>query len=140
MGRHELSDKQWSLISDLFPENIRKEGRPWEAHRRIFNGISWILHTGAPWRDAPQRYGPWQTLHSRFTRWRRDGTLDRVVARLQKHLDELDEIDWKLFSVDGSSIRASRAAAGAKKKALSKVSRKTTRSVGPEVGGARRSI
>lgn len=115
MERHELGDEQWALIEDLFPKNGKKAGRPWSEHRRILNGMFWILGTGAPWRDLPKRYGPWQTVHRRFSRYRRDGTFDRILERLQVKLDENGKIDWDLFCIDGSSVRAHRAAAGAKK-------------------------
>ncbi len=81
MERHELGDEQWALIEDLFPKNGKKAGRPWSEHRRILNGMFWILGTGAPWRDLPRRYGPWQTVHRRFSRYRRDGTFDRILER-----------------------------------------------------------
>jgi len=139
MGRYELSDDQWDLLAHFFPENKPVKGRPWVDHRRVFNGISWILHAGAPWRDLPSRYGPWQTVYDRFNRWRKDGTLDRALAYLQEHLDSAGAINWDLFCVDGSSIRAARAAAGAPKKTLRRTSRRTTRSVGRGVAGARRS-
>jgi transposase len=115
MRRHELSDEQWALIEDMFPENGEGPGRPWKDHRTVINAIFWTLRTGASWRDLPERFGPWETVYSRFRRYRRDGTFDRIVERLQMKLDENGDIDWELFCVDGSSVRASRAAAGAEK-------------------------
>lgn len=112
MRRHELSDEQWELIKDLFPSNGHLGGQ-WKDHRMMINAMFWRLRTGAPWRDLPERYGPWQSVYDRFNRWRKDG----IIERLQVHLDEEGKIDWDLFSsVDGTSIRASRAAAGAAKK------------------------
>ena len=127
MDRHTLTIEQWAVIADLFPENSRSAGRPWKDHRRMINGMFWILRTGAPWRDLPKRFGPWKTVYDRFNRYRRDGTLDRIVERLQMKLDQAGRIDWELFCVDGSSVRAHRAAAGAKKGGR-RMSRKTTRS------------
>ena len=115
MRRHELTDEQWALIEDLFPKNGRGPGRPWRDHREMVNAMLWILSTGAPWRDLPERFGPWQTVYDRFNMYRKDGTFDRILERLQMKLDENGLIDWELFCVDGSSVRAHRAAAGAKK-------------------------
>jgi transposase len=72
------------------------------------------LHTGAPWRDLPRdTYGPWQTVYERFNRWSKDGTWGRLLEALHVRLDADGKIDWGLFCIDGSSVRASRAAAGA---------------------------
>lgn len=115
MRRHELSDKEWELVNDLLPVPKKRGRRPAEA-RKVLNGMIWILRTGAPWRDLPERYGPWRTVYDRFNLWSRDGTFDRVVSRLQAQLDAQKRIDWELFCIDGSVVRASRAAAGARKK------------------------
>jgi transposase len=60
MQRHELSDQQWGLLAPSFPPRPRKRGGQWRDDRTILNGIFWRLNTGAPWRDLPRRYGPWQ--------------------------------------------------------------------------------
>lgn len=91
-------------------------GRPNEAHRRILNGILWVLRTGAPWRDLPERYGPWQTVYSRLRRWQAAGIWDRVLAELQEDAAHDDQIDGSITMIDSSSIRAHQHAAGARKK------------------------
>ena len=118
MRRYELSDPQWARIAPLFASRKRsgKAGRPPCDQRRVVNGILWILRTGAPWRDLPERYGPWETVFSRFNRWRRDGTWTRIATTLLDELDDKGLIDHDLWCIDGTVIRASRAAAGAGKK------------------------
>ena len=118
MHRYELSDPQWARIEPLLPHPTHhgKAGHPFNDHRPIVNGILWILHTGAPWRDLPERYGPWQTVFYRFNRWRRDGTWTRIVTSLLDELDDKGQIDHDLWCIDGTVIRASRAAAGAGKR------------------------
>ena len=69
--RHELPDAEWARLEPLLPP--RKPGAPRKDDRRILNGILWKLATGAPWRDLPERYGPWQTVYTRFWRWSRGG-------------------------------------------------------------------
>lgn len=121
MKRHEISNEDWSLIEDLFPDKgPGTPGRPRRPARELLNGILWVLRTGAPWRDLPERYGPWQSVYHRFNSWRKDGTFDRVLEALQVRLDAEGKIDWDLWCVDGSSVRASRAAAGAGKKGAPK--------------------
>jgi transposase len=118
MRRYELSDQQWARIAPLLPHATPhgKPGRPGHDQRPIVNGILWILPTGAPWRDLPERYGPWKTVFHRFNAWRQDGTWVRIVTSLLDELDDKGLIDHDLWCIDGSVIRASRAAAGAKKK------------------------
>ena len=122
MRRYELSEQQWTRIAPLLPHRTHhgKPGHPFHDHRPIADGILWILHTGAPWRDLPERYGPWETVYYRFNRRRRDGTWTRIVTALLDELDGDGRIDPDLWCIDGSVIRASRAAAGAKKPRVAK--------------------
>ncbi len=115
MRRHEVSDRQWEVLKDLLPAR-KKRGRKPSDGRMVLNGLLWIMATGAPWRDLPERFGPWNTVYDRFNLWSKDGTLDRIAAALQVRLDSQGRIDWNLFCIDGSVVRASRAAAGARKK------------------------
>jgi transposase len=114
MARYELEDTEWDLIKNLFPRQCR--GGRWNDHRTTLNGMIWILRSGAPWRDMPERYGKWKSVNDRFNRYRRDGTFDRILKALQIRLDKQGKIDWDLWLVDGSNVRASRVAAGARKK------------------------
>jgi transposase len=116
MKRHELTDPQWEFLAPFFPPRPRKRGGQWKDDRTILNGIFWRLNTGAPWRDLPERYGKWKTVHDRFSKLRKSGLLDRILEALQLRLDARGLIDFDLWCVDGSSIRASRAAAGAPSK------------------------
>ena len=51
-------------------------------------GIVWILHTATQWREMPARYGKWQSVYDRFNRWRKEGTNEKILGRLQYRLDE----------------------------------------------------
>jgi transposase len=114
VARYELSDGKWNLIKGLFPKQGR--GGKWNDHRSTLNGMLWILRSGAPWRDLPERYGKWKSVYHRFNRWRGDGTFDRILKALRIRLGKQGKIDWDLWLVDGSNVRASRVAAGARKK------------------------
>jgi transposase len=112
--RHELSDAEWERLAPLLPPEQPKVGRPNKAHRSVVNGILWKLRTGAPWRDLPERYGPWATVHTRFRRWRLAGVWDRVLAAVQREADAAGKLDWSVHYLDGTVIRAHQHAAGAK--------------------------
>ena len=136
MRRHELTDEQWALVEPHVPRSRARTGRPASDPRRMLNGIFWVLHTGAPWRDLPERFGPWQTVYDHFRRWRTSGVFARIVEALQLKLDRAGYIDWDLWCVDGAHVRATRAAAGADKKVSSgtRTSRATTRWAAGEAG------
>lgn len=123
--RYELSDEAFALVADLLPRNGRRGGQ-WHDHRTALNGMFWILHSGAQWRELPERYGPWQTVYWRYNRWRRDGTIDRMLERLQLRLDAEGRIDVDLWCIDATQIRASRAAAGARRTAEKKRPRRAS--------------
>ena len=123
--RHELTDAAWAQIAPLLPPDPRR-GQAWRDHRTVLNGILWKLSTGVPWRDLPERYGPWQTCHYRLLRWQRDGTWARLLGLAQQHSDAVGAIDWEV-SVDSPIIRAHQHAAGASKGPPEKGGRAATR-------------
>ena len=103
LRRYELTDYEWEQIKDLLPpENTGKRGRPSKNNRIMLNGIIWIARSGAPWRDLPERYGPWESVYSRFRKWIDDGILS-----IDAELEEL--------YIDSSIIQAHQHSAGAKK-------------------------
>lgn len=113
--RHELSDTQWDQIQYLFPANGQRGGQ-WKDHRLMLHGILWILATSAAWRDLPERFGPWGTVYDRFRKWTRNGLWSKILQHLQVQRQANGQIDWHLFFIDGSVVRAHKAAAGARKK------------------------
>src|SRR4051812_42539497 len=117
MYRFDLTDAEWERIASFSPDRCHhgKAGHPWKDHRTLVNGILGHLHTGAPWPDTPERYGPWQTAYDRFNRWRKDGTWAKILDALLLQLDKAGLIDRDLWCVDATSNRAHTAAAGAKK-------------------------
>jgi transposase len=116
MGRGDLADQQWQQLQPLLPPQKPTTGRPSKDHRTIINGILWVLRTGAPWRDLPERYGPWPTVASRFYRWRQAGLWDRLLASVQQQSNIRGKVNWELHYVDGTMVRAHQHAAGARGK------------------------
>ena len=129
MKRHEVSEEEWAILDPLIPKSKAKTGRPPRDRREMLNGILWILSTGAPWRDVPERFGPWQSVYEYFTNWRANGVFDCILDALHVRLDQNGRIDWDLWCLDSSSVRATRAAAGASKKVWQRIprSQRTTR-------------
>lgn len=111
--RHDLTEAEWRRLAPLLPPPARRGRRP-RDRRPVLNGILWILATGASWRDLPTRYPPWPTCYAYFARWQRDGTWDRLHHALQRTLrSEYHAIDFDLFCIDSTIVRAHKAAAGA---------------------------
>ena len=136
--RHELSDAEWQIVEPLLPGKPER-GRIRRNDRQVINGMFYVLRTGCPWRDVPRKYGPWKTVFNRFNRWRAAGVIDAIAEALLKELDARGEIDWDLWCVDGSNVRAARCAANGRKKGARVTSLETMRSVARAVGSARSS-
>jgi transposase len=116
VGRHDLTNHQWRALEPLLPARA-KRGRGYRDHRTVLNGILWKLRTGAPWRDVPERYGPYRTLHDRLARWAADGTWRRVLRQLQALADAHGGPDWEGCALDSTHVKAHRAASGARRAA-----------------------
>ena len=113
LRRYELNDDEWNRIVNLLPpENTGKRGRPRKCNRTILNGMVWIARSGAPWRDLPERYGPWETVYSRFRKWIEDGILDNIFRILSL------DAEFEELSMDASIVQAHQHSAGAKKGAF----------------------
>jgi transposase len=97
MKRYDFSDPQWALLAPFFPRRPRQRGGQWRDDRTLRNGIFGRLNTAAPWRDLPQRFGPWQAVSHRFKQMRHSGRLDRIIERLQLRLHDAGPIEPALF-------------------------------------------
>ncbi|MFF7213045.1 transposase [Streptomyces sp. NPDC008238] len=116
MARGDLTDEQWAVLEPLLPVR-KKVGRPatW-TRRQLIDGIRFRVRTGVPWREVPERYGPWGRVYDLFRRWQRDGTWQRVVTQLQVRAGAADVITWDP-AVDPGVSRAHRHAAGVRRRA-----------------------
>jgi transposase len=114
VGRGELTETAWVVSAPLLPAQGRRGGQ-WRDHRQVITGILWKLRTGAPWRDVPARYGPWQTCAERLDRWRRDGTWDRLLAHVQTRSDAVGEVVWEV-RLESATVRAPQHASGARRR------------------------
>jgi transposase len=106
--RYDLTDFEWNVIEPLLPMD-RRGPKP-QNNRRVLNGIFWVLRTGAPWRDLPERYGPYTSAYNRFNRWRKAGIWDGLMDALVK------AHDGKVQMIDSSIVRVHQHASGVKKR------------------------
>ena len=107
MARFDLTDGEWGLIEPLLPPHGRGAVRV--DDRRVVNAIFWVLRTGSPWRDLPERYGPYTTAYNRFNRWAKAGVWVRVFEQLAARSPQ------SMQFIDSTIIRAHQHAAGGAK-------------------------
>jgi len=129
--RHELTAQEWELLAPLIPRAAT--GRPRVPDRQVINGMVYKIRTGISWRDLPERYGPWQTVYTRFRRYALDGVFTRALQQIQARADAAGDIDW-LVQIDSTIVRAHQhsAATGRKGGSAGRTNRTITPSVDPE--------
>ena len=116
MSRHNLTELEWNAIREFLPaERTGRAGRPWNPHRNVIDGILFVLHTGIPWEDLPKEFGKYKTVYNRFRRWVKSGLWQRIFEALIERILKAGEIDFALWCVDGTIVRAHRVASGAPK-------------------------
>jgi transposase len=113
MRQRDVTNTPWERLAPQLPPHTPKLGRPAYNHRAMLNGIWWILRTGAPWRDLPERYGPWPTVASRVHRWQRAGVWQKLVDTLKPQADAGGHLNWLLRYIASTIIHAHPHAAGA---------------------------
>jgi transposase len=108
--RYALRDDQWDRIKDLLPGREGHVGVTAKDNRLFVEAVLYRYRAGIPWRDLPERFGPWKAVHTRFTRWAASGVWERVF----KHLAE--DADNEYAMIDSTIVRAHQHSAGAQKK------------------------
>jgi len=108
--RHELTDEQWAKIEAIL-DSSRPGPKPKIGDRQFINAVLYRARTGIPWRDLPERYGPWKRVYNRFNNWAKAGIWELLFAALSIELDDEDE---EGSIVDATIVRAHLDAAGEK--------------------------
>ena len=106
MGRHALTDQQWVRLRQLLPS--RRGPKSNLGDRLFIDAVLYRAKTGLPWRDLPERFGPWKTVYDRFCSWARAGLWEQIFRKLQLEVDDTGSI------IDASVVRAHQEAAGGK--------------------------
>ena len=104
----------WAAIAPVLPSTQGRRGGRYRDSRQVIEGIIWRFRTGSPWRDVPERYGPWQTVWKRHAAWSADGTWDRLVAAAQSAVDAAGNLEWQV-GVDATIVRVHQHASGARR-------------------------
>ena len=110
-----LRDDQWVRIKPLLHGKEGDRGRTGTDNRLFVEAVLWMARTGAPWRDLPPTFGPWNSVFRRFSRWADKGVWQTIFAAL------CEEVDFEEVFLDSTIVRAHQHAAGASKKTGNKV-------------------
>jgi len=110
VARGDVTDAEWTLVEPFVP--VAAVGTLPRRLRDQFNGVLWRFRTGSPWRDLPQRYGPWQTVYGRFRAWALAGVFQDLMDGLIAEAASRGQVDLSLVSVDSTVARAHQDAAG----------------------------
>src|SRR5581483_1835585 len=119
----DLTEEQWKVVEPLLPEEQlinEGRGRPWRDPRDVLHGILWVMRTGAPWKDMPARYPPYQTCHRRFQQWVRDGTLEGILKALAADLRGRGKLDPSEAFIDGSFASAKKGGSESEKRSVAR--------------------
>jgi transposase len=111
----ELTDEQWAVVEPLLPKPAKRadgKGRPRVDNRAILNGILWVMRTGAPWHDMPNRYPSHQTCHRRFQEWVKTGAFEIILRKLVQDVKERGDLDLTECFIDGTFVMAKKGAQG----------------------------
>lgn len=107
MHRHVLTDQQWKCLQGLLAK--RRPGPVSKLGDRLFiEAVLYRAKTGCPWRDLPERFGPWKSVYNRFYNWADRGVWAGIFKSLQLDVDDTGSI------MDASVVRAHQDASGGK--------------------------
>jgi transposase len=79
----DVTDDEWAFVSPYLV--LMTEAAPQRTHdlREVFNGLRWIVRTGAPWRMLPHDLPPWAAVYQQTQRWMRAGVFETMVHDLR---------------------------------------------------------
>jgi transposase len=103
-----LTDEQWERIAPYLPEHPPSPlgGRPRASDRECFEGILWMVRTGARWQDIPVDMPSGSTCWRRLQEWAGAGVLEAIQAILLEELDDLGQLDLDELLADATFIRS----------------------------------
>ena len=99
MQRQVLRDDQWERIKDLLPGKASDCGVTAKDNRLFLEAVLWMVRTGSPWRDLPERFGHWHRVYVRYNRWAHKGHWLSIFEALA------DDPDFEYLMMDGSIVR-----------------------------------
>lgn len=107
MSNIQIKNEHWNKLSEFLRQHPKVYvGKPKEC-RRFLSAVLWVMRSGARWRLLPERYGKWNSVYKRFSRWCDEG----VWQQMHEHF--ANDPDMEHLLLDSTIIRAHSCAAGA---------------------------
>ena len=85
----DVGDDEWAFVAPYL--TLMKEEAPQREHslREVFNGLRWIVRTGAQWRLMLHDLPPWHAVYDQGQRWVKAGVFAAIVQDLRRLLREI---------------------------------------------------
>jgi len=109
VDKHYIKEEDWSKIYTILKGIRHVRVKNGDKTRRFFEGVYYIMRTGAQWRELPSCYGKWRSIHKRYEAWCRKGFWNSILQYFTK------ERDGESIMIDSTIVRAHPCAAGYKK-------------------------
>ena len=110
MSNTSISNEQWEKLYQFLLAHPNIYALNETATRTFLEGVFWRLRTGGQWRELPEKYGKWNTIFRRFSRWEQRYIWDDMFDYFA------DDPDMEYLMLDSTIVRAHPAAASALKK------------------------
>ena len=79
----DVSDEEWALVAPYLVLVREDAGQRCHSLRELFNGLRYIVKTGAPWRWMPHDLPPWHAVYQQAQRWLAAGCFDALAEDLR---------------------------------------------------------
>ena len=79
----DVSDEEWAFVAPYLTLMSRDAPQRHHDLREVFNGLRYIVKTGAPWRWLPNDLPPWEAVYQQSQRWLRAGVFEAIVHDLR---------------------------------------------------------
>ena len=110
MTKVKLTRRQWAKIRGFLDETPQVYIGQEKECRKFVEGVLWLLRSGSQWRLLPGRYGNWNSVYKRFSRWSERGIWEQMFEHFA------DDPDLESVMLDASVVRAHACSAGASSK------------------------
>jgi transposase len=97
-----ITAEQYDKVKDLLPA---QRGNVEIDNVTFLNALLYIAENGCKWRALPERFGKWNTVYKRLSRWAKNGIIEKLFDKMRKERILADDVDFKAFNPIGVKVR-----------------------------------